>query len=213
MLDVSPYLSGILLSYGAFLLGVVSPGPNVLAVMSTAMSDGRRSGMALALGVALGSLTWATLTALGLTALLAHHAWMLSLVKVAGGLYLLWLAYKAFRSAASPHDVEARSLAGAERTAVGYLARGYTVMMTNPKAVLAWVAIVSMGLQKDAPLWVAVAIIGGTFALSIAIHLLYALAFSSAPMIRLYARARRAIEAMLGVFFGVAGVKLLASRG
>jgi len=37
-------------------------------------------------------------------------------------------------------------------------------------------------------------------------------AFSTPTMVRLYDRARRAIQATLGVFFGFAGVKLLASR-
>ena len=64
------YLSGIGLSYAAFLLAIASLGPNVLALISTSMSVGRKAGMALALGISFGSLTWALLTAFGLSALL-----------------------------------------------------------------------------------------------------------------------------------------------
>jgi amino acid exporter len=212
MVDLSSHIQAVLLAYGAFLLGIASPGPNVLSVMSTSMGDGRRSGMALAFGVSLGSLTWAALTAMGLTTLLAAHVWALSLLKLAGGLYLLWLACKAFRSAARADPIEMSPVNGSRRSIVGYVWRGYSVMMTNPKAILAWVAIMSVGLQPGAPIWVAAAIIGGTFALSMAIHLLYALAFSSGPMIRMYARARRKIEVTLGVFFAFVGLKLLLSR-
>jgi len=62
MSDVALYLPGILLSYSAFLLAIASPGPNILAVIGTSMGVNRRSGMALALGVATGSFTWAVLT-------------------------------------------------------------------------------------------------------------------------------------------------------
>ena len=104
------------------------------------------------MGVATGTLTWAVLTAVGLSALLPTYASALLVIKVFGGLYLLWLAYKAFRSAASTHDIDAAELAGGRRTAWGYARRGYVIQMTNPKAALAWIAIISLGLTPGAPL-------------------------------------------------------------
>jgi len=118
MENISAYLPGILLAYGAFLIAIASPGPNVLAVIGTSMAVNRPSGMALAMGVATGTLTWAVLTAIGLSALLATYASAILVIKVFGGLYLLyllWLAYKAFRSAASAHDIDATELAGCGR--------------------------------------------------------------------------------------------------
>jgi threonine/homoserine/homoserine lactone efflux protein len=91
--------------------------------------------------------------------------------------------------------------------------RGYIIQMTNPKAALAWIAIISLGLAPHAPLWVAGAIVGGTFILSVAVHLLYALAFSTPVMIVVYGRARRVIQGALGTFFGLAGLRLLTDRG
>ncbi|MEM7722713.1 MAG: LysE family transporter [Pseudomonadota bacterium] len=212
MEHISPYLPGILLSYGAFLMAIASPGPNVLAVIGTSMAVNRSSGMALAMGVATGTLTWAVLTAVGLSALLATYASALFLIKIFGGLYLLWLAYEAFRSAASAHDIDAAELAGGRRTAMGYARRGYVIQMTNPKAALAWIAIISLGLTPGAPLWVAGVIVGGTFLLSVMIHMLYALAFSTPVMVRVYGRARRGIQATLGTFFAFAGLRLLTDR-
>lgn len=112
MQDFSTYLPGILLAYSAFLLAIASPGPNILAVIGTSMSVSRQSGISLALGVASGSFTWALLTVFGLSAILATYASALLLIKIFGGLYLLWLAYKSFKSAASKHDIEAKELAG-----------------------------------------------------------------------------------------------------
>jgi threonine/homoserine/homoserine lactone efflux protein len=210
--QITVYLPGILLAYSAFLLAIASPGPNVLAVIGTSMSVGRRSGIALALGVAAGSFVWALLAALGLSALLAAYAYAITLIKIAGGLYLLWLAYKAFRSAASAHDISATTLSGATRSPLGYATRGFTIQMTNPKAALAWIAIMSLGLHQDAPLWVALSIVIGTSVLSVVIHCVYALAFSTPVMVRFYSKARRWIQATLGAFFELAGIRLLTSR-
>ena len=209
MTELDPSLSGVLLSYAAFLLAMASPGPNVLAVIGTSMGGGRASGVALALGVAAGSLGSGVLTVLGLSALLASYAHALTVIKIAGGVFLLWLAFKAFRSAASAYDIEAAELAGGRRTPAGYALRGLTIQMTNPKAAIAWIAIVSLGLTDGAPSWVGAAIVGGCFVLSVALHLAYTLAFSTPVMVRLNGRARRAIQAALGAFFGLAGLRLL----
>ena len=210
--EVSPYLPGILLSYAAFMIGLASPGPNVLAVIGTAMAVNRVSGMALALGVAIGSLSWGLLTLMGLSALLTTYAYALALIKLFGGAYLLFLAYKAFKSAASAHDLEARPLSGGKRSPSGYALRGYIIQMTNPKAALTWIAVISLGLAHNAPVWVGLTIVSGTFVLSLVTHQLYAIAFSTPIMVSVYSRARRSIQATLGVFFAFAGIKLLTSR-
>ncbi|MEM1299778.1 MAG: LysE family translocator [Pseudomonadota bacterium] len=212
MTELSIYLPGILMAYAAFLLSIASPGPNILAVIGTAMAVNRRSGVALASGVAVGSLTWAVLTVVGLSALLATYAWALIVIKVFGGCYLLWLAYKSFKAAAAARDLEATELAGGRRSPWGYAARGYIVQMTNPKAALAWIAIISLGISEGAPWWVGAVIVVGTFTLSLLIHVLYAVAFSTPAMVRIYGRARRYIQATLGAFFAFAGLKLLTSR-
>lgn len=162
--------------------------------------------------MAVGSFCWAVLTILGLTALLAAYAGALTAIKIAGGCYLLWLAHKAFKAVAADQDMTAKSLDGGKRTEFGYALRGFTIQMTNPKALLSWIAIISLGLQPAAPFWVGAAIVLGTFALSLSIHALYALAFSTPIMVSLYAKARRAIQATLGAFFAFAGIKLLLSR-
>lgn len=213
MTNIALYLPGILMAYAAFLLAIASPGPNILAVIGTSMSIGRKSGIALALGVATGSFTWAILTVIGLSALLSQYAVALIVIKIFGGLYLLWLAYKSFKSAMAKHDIEAKELAGGKRTPFGYAKRGYIIQMTNPKAALAWIAIISLGLTDGAPHWVGLVIVLGTFALSILIHLMYAIAFSTPVMVRIYGKARRGIQGVLGTFFALAGLRLLISRG
>lgn len=212
MLDLNPYIAGLVTAYAAFLLSIVSPGPNFLAILGTSMGAGRKAGIALALGVSLGSVCWATLTVLGVSAILTTFAGFLTLVKIVGGLYLLYLACKAFRQAARHQEMEAHKIKAGEKTAFGFFRQGLVVQMTNPKALLAWIAITSLGLQANAPTWVSIALVVGTGTLGIAVHLSYALAFSSAPALNIYRRARRSIQATLSAFFTLAGIKLLSAR-
>ena len=212
MNDMTSYLPGIVLAYSVFFLAIVSPGPNILAVIGTSMGAGRRSGLALALGVAAGSFCWALLTVIGLSALIASYAVALKAIKIGGGLYLLWLGFKSFRSAASAQDLEASLRAGTARSPMEHATRGFTVQMTNPKAALAWIAIMSLGLQDGAPWWVGASLVAGTSALSVLIHCLYAVAFSTRVVVRVYAKARRAIQASVGALFAFAGLRLLTSR-
>jgi len=207
----SIYLPGILFAYTAVLLALMSPGPNILAVIGTSMGIGRREGIALALGVACGTFLWVSLTVIGFTAVIATYAAVMVALKILGGCYLLWLGYKALRSALSAKDVRTTivSLDGKWKS---YFLRGLTVQMTNPKAALAMIAIVSLGIHSGAPAWVGAAIVIGTTLLSLGAHLLYAVTFSTRPMVALYTRARRGIEAALGAFFCAMGIRLLTDR-
>ena len=90
------YLPGIGLSYAAFLLGVATPGPNVLALIGTSTSVGRTAGMALAIGVAMGRLTWGLLTARWVSALLLISVYALTTIKIICRISLLLVALNSF---------------------------------------------------------------------------------------------------------------------
>jgi len=210
MTELQLYLPGVLLSLSAVMLALMSPGPNILAVIGTSMGVGRRQGVALALGVGSGTFIWVSLAVIGFTAVISRYALVIIGLKILGGCYLLWLGYKALRSAASEKEVSTNALE--LKNEYAYFLRGLTVQMTNPKAALATLAIVSIGVHTNAPIWVGGSIIAGATILSMGGHVMYALLFSTQTMVSIFARARRVIEAALGVFFGVMGIKLLTER-
>ncbi|WP_422375185.1 LysE family translocator [Roseibium sp.] len=211
MNTITPYLPGLLLVYSAFLLAVLSPGPSVLAIMGTAMHSGRKAGVCFAFGVVLGSITWGTLTVIGMSALLAQFGFLLIAIKIFGGVYLLFLAFKAFRAAGTHQDMTAMPTADQKLSGRQLLLRGYLVMITNPKAIFGWLAIVSLGVQDGGPWWIGIPILVGTVGLSFLVNVGYALLFSTSLMLAAYRRARRAIQAAFGAFFTFAGVKILSS--
>ena len=205
------YLPGLLLAWSAYGLGILSPGPNVLAVMGTAMEDGRRAGVTLAAGMVSGTLVWGTMTLLGLTALLALYAGALTIIKFAGAAYLLWLAWKSFHAAMTPGSGMPESLDGSRATSRLYL-RGLAIQLSNPKAALTWIAIMSLAMRDGAPAWVGLAVVAGCLAISFTGHMAYALLFSAPPVGRVYLRARRWIQGGLGLFFCFASWKLATAR-
>lgn len=197
--------------YVAYLLGTASPGPSNMAIMGVAMSQGRRPALMLAAGVITGSLCWALLVATGLSTLLLAWAQAMVIVKVVGGIYLLWLAWKAARSAARRGDAASVPLA-ATASAGSLYRRGLLLHLGNPKAMLVWTAIMSLGIHPDAAPFILPLIVGGCALLGIMVFSSYALLFSTPAMSRGYRRSRRSIEGVFALFFTAAGIKLLFSR-
>jgi len=205
-------LSNILLAYLAFALMIISPGPNNMAVIATTVAYGRPAGTAVAFGISSGSFTWAALTAAGLSAVLAQTAGALTVIKIAGGLYLLWLAVKSLRTAvAGPVEIKTAVSGRTEYSRSHYL-RGYILQMTNPKAALTWIAIISVGLNADAGWPSLLILIAGTSALAVIVHCSYAVLFSGQRVVAVFNRLHRWVHGFFAAFFGFAAFKLLTSR-
>ncbi|CAM3192705.1 LysE family translocator [Paracoccus nototheniae] len=205
------HVNQLLIVYAAYVIATASPGPSNMAIMAVAMRQGRGPALTLALGVMTGSLIWAVLAASGMSAFLASYAHALFALKIVGGVYLLYLAFRAARSALRGQAPEA-GLVDAPASRRALYRRGMLLHLTNPKAVLAWMAIMSLGLRPDAPAATLQAIILGCAGLGLIVFGGYALVFSTAPMVRAYQKARRGIEGVLALFFGYAGLRLLMAR-
>lgn len=206
--DLIRHLPDLALVYVAFVLAIASPGPSNLAIMATSMEHGRGAGATLALGVTAGSMTWAVLAAVGVTGVVVAHPGALYAVKIAGGVYLLFLAWRSARSAMRVEMAPARVALSGRRIFL----RGYLMHLTNPKAILSWTAIIALGLRPETPPVVLYAIALGGIAISLGVNQFYAFLFSTASMVAGYRRVRRRAEACLAAFFAFASVKLLISQ-
>jgi threonine efflux protein len=207
--DATP-LHSLLMAYTAYILGASSPGPSNMAIMSTAMSRGRPAAFALAGGVVTISWTWAVLASTGLAALLLAYPQTLTVIQLVGGSYLIYLAVMAARSAIRGKDL--KSLADAPPSRAEYrmlYRRGVLIHVANPKAIIAWIATISLGLQPGAPAYMPFVILLGCAVLSVIIFVGYAIIFSFPVMSRLYANAQRWIDGVLALFFAGAGFTLL----
>ncbi|QVW26124.1 LysE family translocator [Pseudomonas hormoni] len=203
----------LLLVFTAYIVGAASPGPSNMRIMGVAMHQGRQPALLLAAGVISGSFFWGSMAATGVSAILAQYAQALGVLKVVGGGYLLFLAFKAGRSALTSDEHLGKGIAAAPRVSgFSLYQRGLLMHLTNPKALLGWIATMTLGLGPEATPTTVVIILAGCAMLSVTIFCGYAIVFSTEPMIRGYRRARRYIEGTLAIVFGAAGIKLLASR-
>jgi len=204
------YLStNLLLAYAAYFVGTASPGPSNLAIMSIAASQGRKAALMFALGVISGSMFWAMVATSGVSTALIAYSQFIVAVKIFGGLYLLWLAIKSGRNALVPAISSVLKEEQAQ-TLTSVYARGAMLHLTNPKAVLVWVSIIALSSNSTGS--ADSAVIAGCAAIGCFVFGGYAVLFSADSARRMYVRTRRALEGCLAVVFGIAGIRLLASR-
>jgi threonine efflux protein len=127
-------LHHLLLVYTAYIVGAASPGPSNMRIMGVAMHRGRRPALMLAAGVISGSFFWGSMAATGVSAVLTQYAEALTLLKILGGAYLLFLAFKAARSALTSTEKVEREIADAPALSGWRLyQRGLLMHLTNPK--------------------------------------------------------------------------------
>lgn len=193
----------VMAALGTFLVAAGSPGPATLAVASVAMGSGRRAGLALGAGLAVGLAVWGVAVGLGFGALVAQSPVFLTIFKVIGGGYLLYLAWQSAKSAIAPQDAPRATDPGRA------FRRGLILNLGNPKAALAWIAALALGSGDGAVGW---GVVAACAALGAVIYATYALAFALGPVRGVYMRARRGIEAATAGLFALAGLRLLTWR-
>jgi preprotein translocase subunit SecG len=112
-MSLSPAAYQLLLVYTTYVIAAGSPGPSNMRIMGVAMNQGRKAGLMFAAGVVTGSIFWGLMAATGVSAILTRFAEALIVLKIFGGLYLLYLAFKAARAAmTSDETIAARATSG-----------------------------------------------------------------------------------------------------
>ncbi|KRA50191.1 LysE family translocator [Devosia sp. Root635] len=203
-------LQSFLLVFLGVAAAQASPGPNMFAVIGVALGNGRRAALLVVAGIASGTLVWAAMAALGLGAVFAAVPALLTALKFIGGAYLCYMGFRGLRAVLRGTDSALR----AETRPLSDLAawrRGLFVVLTNPKALLMWLALATFlfgtGLNPGQVL-----LFGPAVALSSAlIYGCYGVMFSTGLASRGYARFWRWIEAAFGTAFGALGLTLLIS--
>lgn len=130
--------SDLLLFAAAALVMVLTPGPNMIYLVSRSLCQGRRAGVLSLFGVAAGFLVHMLAAAVGLTALFMAIPLGYEALKWAGSLYLLFLAWQAVKPGArSPF--EARALPADPPRKLFFM--GFLTNVLNPKIAVFYLAI------------------------------------------------------------------------
>lgn len=182
---------------------MVTPGPNFFFVSHLAASGGRREGMHGAVGVAIGAGILALAAVLGVGALFRALPPLRLLLQVVGAAYLLYLAFRLWRS---PDG----SVASADAAPMGSTLRaGIFTNLSNPKSALFFGSVFSTALPENPTGPVMSAAVVMMAFNSLWWHALVAYAFSSAPIRTRYAGHRRLLSRAGGTVLGAFGAGLL----
>ena len=196
----------------AAVLITLSPGPDNLMVLSVGIARGRGHGIAFGLGCALGCLSHTLLATLGVSALIAASPIAFSVLKIVGGVYLLWLGFQALRSSGALNV--ARSGASVESPR-HFFAKGLIANAINPKVIIFFLSFlpqfVSVGQGAVA---VQTALLGVIFTLQAAMIFGVLGYFSGAvgQWLSRHARAGLWLDRAAGIVFVGLGARLIVSR-
>ncbi len=200
----------------AFLATVIvlalTPGPDMILYLGKAISQSRKAGLITFAGAASGLLVHTTLAAVGLSALLAASATAFTIVKIAGALYLLYLAYGAIRHG-SAFSLET---AGGTELAGTLYVKGLLVNLLNPKIIVFFLTLLPQFITVDGPNVRLTLLVLGVSAIVISVPICVAQIMAASAIARFLKRSRWAMRMVDFTFAGVMSafaVKLALSEG
>jgi threonine/homoserine/homoserine lactone efflux protein len=153
----------LLMFLGAALLLAITPGPDNVFVMAQGALYGWRAGVLVTLGLCTGLVVHTAAVALGLAALIQRSDVAFSGLKYAGGAYLLYLSWRAFREG----EIKDVGTGVHTRSPWGLYLRGIVMNVMNPKVSLFFLAFLPQFADPSrGPLWPQIAILGALFMLA-----------------------------------------------
>src|SRR5436190_19463605 len=135
--------------FAVFIPALILPGPDFVAVVRSSMTYGTRAGLMTTLGVSMGLCLYATLSLLGLSAILIKYQWLTWAVRVLGGAYLIYLGIKLLR--AKPRQIELDQAGQPSRNRAVLF--GFFVTLTNPKAIVLFASVFATAVTASTPTW------------------------------------------------------------
>jgi len=133
-----------------FTFGTISPGPSFILVAKTAVSKPIIEGIGVSLGLSIGAVFFALLAIFGLNALLEGVPLIYGILKVLGGIYLAYLAYKIWK-----HSDESISMdVKIEKNSKSFLKAvlfGLLTQLSNPKTAIILGSIFAALLPQELP--------------------------------------------------------------
>lgn len=136
-----------LLAFGLLSLGMVlTPGPNMLYLVSRSICQGRAAGLVSLSGIAVGFLVYLLCAALGITALLMAVPHAYDALRIAGTLYLLYLAWQALRPGGrSPFELRELARDSPRRL----FSMGLFTALLNPKIAVMYLSLLPQFIQPQ----------------------------------------------------------------
>lgn len=181
-------------------MGWLSPGPNMLAVISASISKGKRTGFATAAGLSLGGMLWAIAVVIGAVTLFELFPKFIFILRMLGASYLVWLGLR-FLRAAKENQITSLEVSKVNYSSWTAFRTGFFVVITNPKAAIFFSSVFAAFIPENAPVWALAVIVIASQLQAFVQHSITAMVFSSKTVVQHYQAASRSITGVIGVLY------------
>jgi threonine/homoserine/homoserine lactone efflux protein len=197
-------LHSFLLYCALYAVAIAVPGPGIISIVARALGSGFRATVPACLGVVAGDLILMTLSALGLALIAQTMGQLFQIIKIAGGLYLLFLGYKYWTA-----KVSEQSELLPESASRGFLTQ-MGITLSNPKAIAFFVALQPTAIDLSKLTFLGyLELMGATLVLIPAITMGYAAMAARLKNFVASVKARRRINKGAGVVMAGAGIAIM----
>src|SRR5262245_19475238 len=193
----------------ALAIGVISPGPSFVLVARTAVAVSRADGVATALGMGVGGVIFAAAALAGLQVVVAAVPSLYLGLKIAGAIYLIYLAVRLWRGSRAPIATDGAPLQRPGSRTRSF-ALGLATQLSNPKTAVVYASIFTAVPPPAQPAWSPAALLPLIFALEAGWYAIVAIAFSAERPRRGYLRSKLWIDRLAGAAMGLLAAKLVA---
>ncbi|WP_180078195.1 LysE family translocator [Acinetobacter sp. YH12251] len=191
----------------ALLLGAMSPGPTSIYVAKNSIAISRKHGLFTALGTGLGAAIFGLLAVLGLQAFLLAVPSAYLALKICGGLYLLWMAFKIIKHAKEP--IEAGDASSSQMSLRRAFTTGLITQLSNPKIAIMLASIFTALLPKEIPTYFYFVLPVLCFFIDAGWCSLVAVALSAEKPRKVYLKFKAGFDRAAGAVMTVLGLKLI----
>lgn len=136
----------------AHFLALLSPGPDFVLLVKSAIKNGGRKSIGVAAGIASANAVYISLCLVGVGSILASSIAIMIALKIAGGLFLIYLAFKALKAKKTSYSDLAAISSECEKietTFIKEMLTGFMSGILNPKNLLFYLSLFTVVLTSD----------------------------------------------------------------
>ncbi len=209
-MDMYSNLASFLPTWLIFIVACISPGQNTVLMMSTGLGNTKVKTVLVASGLGIGGFTWSFVSLLGITILLKQYPYLIKVIALIGGLYLMYLGIKTLMSTLKKKDITTSKLNFQSNFSA--LKIGLITTFLNPKVALLWISLSPLipiktneyGLLSFYSIIIALIVFG--------IYGSIGLLFSSKKTQAMYSNNAKLFNIIFGILFSLLGFGLILNH-
>ncbi len=201
MIDISAVFTASIVCVA----GVMSPGPNFVAVTHRAVTSSRTEALALVIGIVLVNSLWASAALFGLGAIFTLFPWLFWSVKLLGASYLIWFGIVLLRRSGNP--LPAKSVMNTHSGFILAVRDGVVTNLSNPKSMIFYASVFSAAVPASASFSTLLAMVVMVALIATFWYGGVAVVLSSERAANIYRKGKPTIERICGCFLIIFGLR------